>query len=283
MHTPRISRLIGAAIGSVLVVLSLVSNNPGWGFFSHTVCDVSEPLGNFTVWVPNAVVASPYHGSVSGSVVVWSRYPWGTAHAQLNYTPVTNGSVTAFIVGFENWTVYSVENATVVGPGPIDSCNGPMVAYPSSNPAQGLRHGGTSMWPLYHNLSSDTGLAPGLNGSQLCAQVENTSYADCGVGAQFNISFEKVSGTINTCGSLQNRVLPVFSQQWPVTAPYPFSGHTYSVPLDLTGLNSANYANGTYAWYNYTFPANGGIWQYDDLSQTSLTGAGLAFMYSPCP
>jgi hypothetical protein len=123
----------------------------------------------------------------------------------------------------------------------------------------------------------------GLNGSRLCSEVENTSYSACGAGAQFQLSFQAVSGAVDTCGSVQNQTLPVFSAQWPVTAPVVLSGHTYSVPLDPGAYNTASYANGTYSWLNYTFPSNGGVWQYDDLSQTSSTGAGLVFSYSPCP
>jgi hypothetical protein len=283
MRTSRLWATLGVAVGVILVVTSLIISHPGWGFFSHTECRVTGRLGNVTVWVPSAVVAAPYHGSVSGKVVVWGRMPAGNLSVSLNYTPVVDGNVTAFIVGFENWTVFSIVNNTYAGPGPQDPCASPMVAYFSSNPPQGLRHGGTTKWPMYFNLLSDSELAVGLNGSQLCAQVQNTSYASCGVGAQFDINFKKATGTVNTCGSSQGQILPVFSQQWPVTTPFSLNSHTFSVPLDPSGENSANYANGTYAWYNYSFPANGGVWQYDNLAETSTTGAGLVFSYSPCP
>ncbi len=283
MRSSKLWSVLGATVGVTIVITSLVLGHPGWGLFSHTECQVNQKLGNFTVWVPSAVAAAPYHGSVSGKVVIWGKMPGGNASVSLNYTPVTNGNVTAFIVGFENWTVFSIRNVTMTGPGPESTCSSSMIAYFSPNPAQGLRHGGTTAWPMYSQLVSDSGLADGLNGSQLCAQVQNTTYSACGVGAQFDLNFHEASGMVNTCGSTQGHVVRDFSQGWPVTAPFIWNGHSNVVPLDPNGANSANYANGTYAWYNYTFPANGGIWQYDDLTKTSSTGAGLVFSYSPCP
>jgi hypothetical protein len=158
-----------------------------------------------------------------------------------------------------------------------------MVAYFSSNPAQGFNSGGVSWWPLSASSPvSDEGLPTQLNGSQLCAQVENVSYSSCAVGSEFDMNFEKATGTVNTCGSTEDRVLTLESLGWPVIVPFQRNGQSYSVPLDASGMNSANYANGTFAWYNYTFPANGGIWQYDNLAETSSMGAGLVFSYSPC-
>ena len=277
------SAVLGVVVGVILVLAVAITGHPGWGFFSHTECQVDQRLGNVTVWVPSAIAAAPYHGLVSGKVVIWGKIPGGNLSVSLNYTPVTDGNVTAFIVGFENWTVYSLTNASVSGPGAQTPCLSSMVAYFSASPAQGLRHGGTTSWPMYSHLVSDTGLLNGLNGSQLCEQVQNTSYLSCGVGAQFDLNFHAATGTVDTCGSTQGQVVRDFSQGWPVTSPFEWQGHSISVPLDPSGANSANYANGTYAWYNYTFPANGGVWQYDDLAQTSSTGAGLVFWYSPCP
>jgi hypothetical protein len=191
--------------------------------------------------------------------------------------------VTAFIVGFENWTIFSLTNATVIGPGPLNPCTSSAVGYLSPNPAQGLRHGGTSQWAFATGVISDVGLPLGLNGSQLCSSVQNTTYLACGVGAQFDMNFERATGTVDTCSSTMAKLLPIRSNSWPVSAPFQMNGHAYSVPLDRAGGNSPGYVNGTYSWTNYTFPADAGIWQYDDLSQTSSTGAGLVFSYSPCP
>jgi hypothetical protein len=276
------SAVVGVAIGVALVLAISISAHPGWGFFSHTECQLDQNLGNLTVWAPAAVVAAPYHGTESGSVVVWSKFPWGGASAS-QVTTLSNGSVRAYWVGFENWTVSTTKNVSISGPGPQTPCTSSMVALFASGPAQGMRSGGISWWQVATNLTSDTNVPTQLNSSALCAQVENTSYAGCAVGAQFDMNFQKETGSVDTCGEVQNQVLPVQSVGWPIAVPYLRGGHSYSVPLETSWENSANYANGTYAWYNYTFPANGGVWQYDNLAQTSSTGAGLVFSYSPCP
>lgn len=276
------SVLLGIAVGVVLVLAVTISGHPGWGFFSHSECQVGQRLGNVTVWLPAAAVAAPYHGAESGSVVIWGKSPLGTS-AVSQPTSVVDGNVTAFYVDYVNMTIYPLQSVSTTGPGPETPCSSQMVAFFSSSPSQGLRSGGTSSWPMYDQLASDTGLPLGLNGTRLCAQIENTSYLSCAVGAQFDLNFHKATGVVDTCGSTQGQVLRVFSQAWPVTVPFRWNGQSHSVPFNPNGENNANYGNGTYAWYNYTFPANGGIWQYDDLTQTSRTGAGLVFSYSPCP
>jgi hypothetical protein len=269
------------AIGVALVILTFVAGNPGWGLVNHTNCRVGGELGNFTVWVPSAVVAAPYLGAENGAVLIWSQLPSGYVSVHLN-TVATDGNVTAYIVGFENWSVYSRSNVTVLGPGPQATCATPMVAYFAPSAPQDERHGGTTSWPMYFQLTSDVGLSGRLNGSQLCAQVENTSNLSCGVGAEFDLDFSTATGIVDTCGSTQGQALQIVSKEWPVTAPFFWNAHTYTVPLDPGGRDSANFANGTEAWYNYTFPANEGVWQYDNLAETYGTGAGLVFNYSPC-
>jgi hypothetical protein len=282
MQRRQLSGALGVALGAILVISALSLSDPGWGFFSHTECKIGPSLGNLTVWVPSTVVAAPYLGSVSGSVVVWSKLPSGTDSAQSG-TNAVNGSITAFILGFENWTVFSQQNTSVAGPGDQAACTTPMVAYFSPNGPGGERHGGISSWPMYTQLVSDTGLGSGLNGSDLCEQVQTSTYQSCGVGAQFDMNFTHASGSVNTCGSSSSQMLHIFGERWPVTARFLQGGHSYPVPLDPSGENSANFANGSFAWYNSTFTAGGGIWQYDNLAETSNTGAGLVFAYSPCP
>jgi hypothetical protein len=282
MRANTIGVTSGAIIAAAIVLTSMVFTHPGWGFFSHTECTVRQDLGNVTAWVPNAVVAAPYLGYESGTVGVWSSYPDG-AYLQLTInTNVSDGNVTAFIVGYENWTIFSVGNTTSPGAGPESPCRTPAVAYGSLTPVADLRHGGTFDWPIAARMVTDVGLPLGLNGSQLCREIQNTSDSECGVGAEFNVNFERATGLVNTCGSRTATVLPFESRSWPVTVPFRTGGRTLTVPLDPLGPNPSTYSNGTFAWYNYTFPANTGVWQYDDLSQTSETGAGLVFSYAPC-
>lgn len=277
-----LSAVLGAILGAVVVVTTMVATNPGWGFFSHTQCQVDQRVGNLTVWLPAAVVASPYHGSESGSVTIWGESPLGTS-TLTQATTVIDGNVTAYYVDFTNWTVFSLTNHSENGPGPVSPCSTSLVGYFSDNPSQGLRSGGATQEPFASQLVSDINLNQSLNGSQLCKLIENTSYQDCAIGAQFDMNFQSPTGTVDTCGMSQDQVLRDRSEGWPISASFQQGRHAYTIPLDPSGENSANYANGTYAWYNYTFPADGGIWQYDNLADTSDTGAGLVFAYSPCP
>jgi len=270
-------------VGAILVLASYAGSHPGWGLFETVDCTTQGPVGNVTVWTPSAVVASPYHGSVAGAMILWTQTPEGRLSLRYSYSPVLNGSVTAFIVGFENWSIFSAINVTSYGPGPELPCSGAFIALFSDVPPEGERHGGTTAWPMYSNLTSDVGLPLGLNGSQLCEQVQNTTYLNCGLGAGFSLNFVSATGSVDTCGSSQPRELSISSVNWPVTAPFVSNGRTAEVPLHVPGVDSQGYGNGSVAWYNYTFPANGGMWQYDDLSQTAETGAGLVFSYLACP
>ncbi len=278
----RASAALGAVLGATLVVGVGLVGSPSIGFLSHVICDRTPALGNITVWNPGAVVAAPYLGSVSGAVLVWTKTPSATVWARVAYSPQESGNVTAILVGFENWTIFGERNATLSGPGQQQPCRANLVGYLSQRPSGGLRHGGIASWNLYGGLVSDTGLADGLNGSQLCERVQNTSYSGCGVGAQFDLNFQSPSGELDTCGESSPAQLDVSSIGWPTTAPFSIRGGVSEVPLSFAGDNAPGFSNGTAAWYNYTFPANGGIWQYQNLAETSATGAGLVFSYASC-
>lgn len=234
------------------------------------------------MWLPGAVIAAPYGGSESGSVEIWGKSPAGTATLSQN-TYLADGKVSAFYVDYVNLSVFALQNFSIDGPGFGSVCSSPLIAYFSPNPPEGLRSGGTSSWPMYSELTSERGLPPGLNASQLCLVVENSSNGECAISAQFDFNFERTSGTVDTCGKSQDQILHLRSEAWPVTAPFQWNNRSYSVPFDPDGTGGSGYANGTEAWYNYTFPANEGIWEYDNLAETSGTGAGLVFSYSTCP
>ena len=278
----QLSTAIGVAVAAVLLVTTATVNSPGSGVFAHTECRPGQYLGNVTVWLPGAVIAAPFQGSESGSVEIWGKTPAGTTTLSQD-TYVGDGNVTAFYVDYVNLSVFSLQDVSIIGPGSGAVCSSAMIAYISPNPAEGLHSGGVSWFSMYSGLASERGLPNGLNASQLCLEVENSTYGSCAMSTQFDLNFERTSGTVDTCGKSQDQVLQLSSQAWPVTTPFEWNNRSYSVPFDPDGAGSPGYGNGTEAWYNYTFPANGGIWEYDNLSDTSSTGAGLVFSYSACP
>lgn len=112
----------------------------------------------------------------------------------------------------------------------------------------------------------------------MCVALENYS-PDCAVGAQFDLNFKAAAGLVNTCGLSRPTTLRATSQLLPVTVPYRWEGQNYSVPLDKHN----NELGGGQLWYNYTLPANGGSWEYDNSGENSPAESGLVFSYAPCP
>jgi len=224
----------------------------------------------------------PYLGAESGSVTIWGSSPYGTSLLR-QLTVVGSGNVSVYYVSYSNLTVFDAANTTVSGSGESQPCASSLLAFFSPNPAQGMTSGGITWIPLgAGHEPTDEDLPTQLNASALCSEVENTSYAGCAVGTQFDMNFQTATGSVDTCGQSQGQVLDWKSDTWPVRVPFEHGGQVESVPVDPSGADQNGYSNGTYAYYNYTFPANGGVWHYDDLAVTSNTGAGLTFSYSPC-
>ena len=135
----RAPGVIGAFIGVAVVLIATATALPGWGPQSHTECRLGSRVGNFTVWLPSSVVAAPYLGNESGKVEVWTKVPAGFLSASF-HTNASDGNVTAWVVGFENWTVFEASNLSVAGPGPETPCSEPLVAHFSASPPRGATH-----------------------------------------------------------------------------------------------------------------------------------------------
>jgi len=273
MVVRKASASIGATIGSVFVIAVVLASHPGWGFFNHTECELGSRVGNVTAVVPAAIIAGPYEGSAVVSNHEWTNFSSGTVGITLNQS-VGGGNVTASLVSFQNWTIYLRNNLTVAGIGPESPCSSNLVGFLSPRPALG---GGVVSLTMATDLMSDIGLPLGFNGSELCTSIEGY-LPDCAVGAQFDVNFHTETGKVDTCGSSQTQVISLVSQGMAVNVPYVWNGESYSVPLD----RSNNATGGILISYSYSFPANTGVWEYDDLAQTSSTGDGLVFSFIPC-
>lgn len=281
MRRPNASATgFGCILGVIVVLLAATGASQAWDPFPHPVCSLGSLVGNVTVWAPAAVVAAPFGGTEHGTIVTWGKSSVG--YTTLSSTPtVTGGNVTAFYVGYENWSIYRQSNKLQVGLG--SACASPLVAFSSVDPPQDLRSGGITSVSLVVNAESDVAMPGRLNASELCAELELTPNPDCGVSAVFDMNFTKSSGSVDTCGKDSSQTLSLSIKAWPAGVPYLWNGDVQLVPYEPRGPPGSAYVYGTYAGYNYTFPAEGGIWHYDNLGETGGTGAGLSFSYTACP
>lgn len=285
----------GSAIAGIVIGLLIATSGLGSGWAglleTHVNCLTGARLGNVTAWDAPFFVASPYLGLVSGSLVVWNNFSWGrTSVTETNFT-VASGNVTARYIGPFNWTILADENVTERGPGAARACSSPMVAL-VSRPAIA---GGTTWVGLGRDLKSDVSLPTGFNSTQLCLTLSYPfNNSACATSATFSIDFQTAVGEVDTCGSTQPQVVPVVVQAAASEVPFTWEGRNYSVPADFTrtfdmpgaGGNPGIIGIGTggaEAWYNYTFPASGGIWAYDYVRGSPAAYAGLVFSYSICP
>lgn len=266
--------LAGGALVATLLVLSAYWIPPTSFHSGHyTVCAIGPRVGNSTVWVPSTIISAPFNGTESGKIIQWSNAS-GTRVVLTQQTFVTDGNVTAYLVGIENWSVYSQVNETLSGIGTTAPCNSPLTGRPSPTPSLG---GGTTYLQIALQRVNDVDLPTTFNGSYLCRTVENYS-ANCAEGSDFNVSYLAQSGRLSTCGSSSSGELNSVGPRLPVVFPFRWGGVEYNIPT----VDPNNALGGTMIWYNYTFPANGGTWLYDSLTDRYPDGAGFSFAFTPC-
>ncbi len=268
----------GVSIG-VCAVSILITVNPSGIFSWHTVCVNETRLGNVTAWTPLAVQDVPYHGITNMSFSVWWPQGW------VRSTPYEfQGNATAYFVFPDNWTIYSVANVAEPGPGPTLACPSLTVAElsRSSSPVGGV------LWtPLAAPEVQDTDIPTQFNASSYCTQYDDAP-PGCAVSAMFNVNYVPPGiGQIDTCGLLQQETLGFVGSPTLLKIPFQSAGGVQYVMADFNDAFAGSAVSYT-IWENYTFPANGGIWNYSYvLGSPTVTGTelpvGLAFSYTPCP
>ena len=270
-RVPRATLAILAAVVVVIasvVVIEIVESGP-----SHVVCVGVTRVGNVSAWYPYAFAAAPFDGAVEGYLHVWLNDSVAGATV-LSKVPVAaeHGNVTIGWAAGGNWSVFYARNSTVAGAGPALPCTGPMIAFlgPPNAAAAEQWGGGT----VASGLRVDSGLPSSFNASLRCAVLAEA--ANCAVSADFDLNFSTPEGMVDTCGSTA-AALDVVGQQLAFSIPFTWNGVSRSVPAAQSSVS------GMIGWFNYTFPANGGIWQYDTLPGVNDSGSGLVFSYSPCP
>ncbi len=264
----RVAVALGVVAGVVLSFVSFATT--GGGILTHTTCEVGSPVANLTdVWIPAVLVNSPFGGNASGTGVMdwnfpgaWNGPPpapgqtlrtgWGTR--ALNGT--TLGAF--FTVSL---SVLEVRSVTRAGPGLNLPCTTPVQLKLQSPQTYG---GAGAEVTTISNLT-DAGeadnatLFPGLSGSTRSP----TFFVNGFTRANMN--------EISTCGKAEQS-LPVITQGLGVTFHVTAANQTYLIPdaLPFTEV------------FSYTFPADFGTWEVDNLSEPGGPGGGWAFSYSPC-
>jgi len=267
-----IAALVVVAV--VVVAISWIATFPATS--SHIVCTGEARLGNVTAWYPFSFIAAPFNGSETGALLIWENYTVaGTYH---NYTTrvstsAASGDVTLGSATGGNWTIYSDTNSTLAGAGQSYPCASAMIAFlgPPNGPASEAWSGGT----IASGLRVDSGLPSDFNASFRCSVINESS--NCAVSSTFDLNFTNGNGEVNTCGKTNPASMDLKGSQLAVRLPFSLNGSVYSVPIGPSPLG------GMVGWFNYTFPADGGVWQYESLPAVDSMSSGLVFSYSPCP
>jgi hypothetical protein len=262
----------GVAIGTAFIVgLVTVSLIWMWAPLFHWTCvDQTQVAREGNAFVPVALVNSPYGGRAVGNAsMAWNfpgawngpppppgdnfRVGWGTSSAN----GTTNGAF--YMV---NVSLYRVEDAVEWGPGTNARCAG-QVRIQLQAPTI---YGATSTRVPTPSDLSDYGEATNLTIYPGQPNARTTPF--------FNNSFTgSNTRDVSTCGTA-SLVLPVTTSFLTVTFRFDVSGQNYSIPFALPFLGA----------FNYTFPANFGTWQVDNLSAPGGPGGGWAFNYvGACP
>ena len=257
-----------AGVVAVVVVVGLAVPTwvGGWAPIAHWTCQPDSEVFTRIAWAPLSLANSPYGGFAFVNATVPSG-PFGSTTPGLHVGGgEKNGTVWG---GF--WQVIAevspLQNQTVWGPGTNLRCAAPFtvrlltVGRPQVYTGEIFNwHGGPLFGPNSTSDSSEPtsyNLSSSANGSSL--YFSNGFYS---ANAQ----------NVSTCGG-RAQSIPVQSSQFTVWVPYSSSGKSTAIPFTIPSLQR----------FSYSFPANFGTWQVDNLSAPGGPGGGWAFSYSPCP
>lgn len=275
--TQRKLLVVGVVAVAVAVVLApLFVVEFGGSRQDHVVCAGVGRLGNVSAWFPFAFVAAPFNGSAVSELIIWQNYTVGGVYHNLtSHVPVSVGLgdvAQGWAVG-GNWTISSDSNVTVEGSGPSLPCSGPLIASlgPPNGPASEAWGGGI----IAYGLKTDVGLPSSFNATQRCAAINASP--TCAVSAIFDLNFTRSEGSIDTCGRASATTFNVIGQEIAAAIPFSGNGTTHLVPVGPSSVA------GMTGWFNYTFPPNGGIWQYMSLQGIAGGSSGLVFSHVDCP
>lgn len=252
-----------SGVGGIGAIVLLVVGGPmsplGWSAVSHSECQViGASLETLSAWIPALIVQAPYGGMAWGNASVPAgslSYPEGSSNGYQS-SARDGGSTWSGFLGEIN--ISSLQNVTVLGDGADVTCR-------SAHSVTLVRSGGVVLGaPL---------LGPG-NESDV-GEPSTLGYFSAPGEANVSISVgftDSSGGDISTCSEAAESSEMV-SVEFGIDLPGNQSAHSAGLS-DVLPITES---------FHYTFPANYGVWQIDNLSAAGGPGGGWAFSYSPCP
>lgn len=251
---------------ALLLALFLPTVLASWAPVIRIECVATEVVANQTGWLPLAIANSPYEGNTSEKSIV----PKGLYGPPPDNPPGVVGSVNNGTIGGGLWqvnfTVFALSNSLTWGFGSNRRCSQSFEIQIESVVPGRLFTGDFFEWawgPQFGpNATSDAGEPTQFNLSLV--EGQSTVYFDNGF-------YQPNTPSISTCGT-GDQHRSAISNYLDVWTPFVYKGHlvTQRVVLPFTQE------------FQYSFPANSGTWQIDNLSAPSGPGGGWAFSYSPC-
>jgi hypothetical protein len=253
----RLALAVGIVVGLVLPLTVFVAG--GGGILNYTVCDRGSEVSSANYWTPYSLTNAPYLGHAYYKATFSLLETFGPTKVVATGI-LTNGNVSTGYFETQNWTFYLQSNVTSNGPGLNNPCASRYAAFPS---APGL------------DVSSQGLPLQGPGNTSNAGEPTTFSYSGW-VGrplpsAVFSNGFYTAnSPSITTCGTTYKEVN--------------LTSTSFQVTFDLgPGLPPATYTMLSLENWTYSFPANGGTWQVDDLqSNPDGPGGGLAFSWTSC-
>lgn len=259
MSRPRWA-VVGTVISVVLVLaLLLPTLLASWAPVLRWTCQPQGTGAAYNIALPVELTNSPYGGSANGIGTIpegYSGSPDPGLTVQLG-SPSENGTPTGSFI-YELMTAVPTQSTLQWGYGPSDRCSSSVaLSYAYLGPtALGIT--------LAPQNTSDQGQPHQLNFTEPYGNVPTAIFVNGFAAAN--------EGAVSTCGQ-PARHETTASPGITVLAQFTLGGQNYSVTQFLPFLTT----------YTYSFPANFGTWQVDNLTAgASAWGGGLAFSYAPC-
>jgi hypothetical protein len=240
------SAVLAAGVAAGILV-SLCGLSQSWDPFEHTVCVDQGTWVTAPVWVPEALLNSPYGDNVTG----------GTSSLQILPGPNGVNGAAEYLATQSNVTVTRRTNQTVVGLGSSMPCLRPFRVTIVEQPFEA---GGFAI------------MGPGNRSDA----VEPHTFSLFGVpSVAFDNDFQNANAPeISTCGH-PAETFTVSTTRLTLGLPFVGGGSNETVPYAVSGLADT---------FTYGFPADFGTWEVDNLSADGGPGGGWAFDYlGPCP